>query len=162
MFLYQLQAQHSFLQFWGFFDHASIQFFKVIIKTYCLNKSKYLFYFCFFFSFLGSVEITEANLVRDVLYVFQGIDGKNIKMCNSENCYKVEGKVLYDDLYFICEQKSMQGKNSCEKHVKKLKYDEYQSVFPLPAVLFCFVLVLFVFFLGVLLLIQQSSFNISS
>ncbi|XP_067151900.1 gamma-tubulin complex component 3 isoform X3 [Apteryx mantelli] len=41
----------------------------------------------------GSVEITEANLVRDVLYVFQGIDGKNIKMCNSENCYKVEGKV---------------------------------------------------------------------
>lgn len=49
---------------------------------------------CFFFFFLGSVEITEANLVRDVLYVFQGIDGKNIKMCNSENCYKVEGKVL--------------------------------------------------------------------
>uniref|UniRef100_A0A8C8VJZ5 Tubulin gamma complex associated protein 3 n=1 Tax=Pelusios castaneus TaxID=367368 RepID=A0A8C8VJZ5_9SAUR len=41
----------------------------------------------------GSVEITEANLVRDILYVFQGIDGKNIKMCNSENCYKVEGKV---------------------------------------------------------------------
>uniref|UniRef100_A0A8D0GVV7 Tubulin gamma complex component 3 n=1 Tax=Sphenodon punctatus TaxID=8508 RepID=A0A8D0GVV7_SPHPU len=41
----------------------------------------------------GSVEITEANLVRDILYVFQGIDGKKIKMCNSENCYKVEGKV---------------------------------------------------------------------
>ncbi|XP_030424661.1 gamma-tubulin complex component 3 isoform X1 [Gopherus evgoodei] len=41
----------------------------------------------------GNVEITEANLVRDILYVFQGIDGKNIKMCNSENCYKVEGKV---------------------------------------------------------------------
>ncbi|XP_019385195.1 PREDICTED: gamma-tubulin complex component 3 isoform X2 [Crocodylus porosus] len=40
----------------------------------------------------GSVEITEANLVRDILYVFQGIDGKNIKMCNSENSYKVEGK----------------------------------------------------------------------
>ncbi|XP_014455901.1 gamma-tubulin complex component 3 isoform X2 [Alligator mississippiensis] len=40
----------------------------------------------------GSVEITEANLVRDILYVFQGIDGKNIKMCNSENCYKVDGK----------------------------------------------------------------------
>ncbi|XP_048349604.1 gamma-tubulin complex component 3 isoform X1 [Sphaerodactylus townsendi] len=41
----------------------------------------------------GSVEITEAFLVRDILYVFQGIDGKVIKMVNSENCYKVDGKV---------------------------------------------------------------------
>lgn len=38
------------------------------------------------------MEITEAALVRDILYVFQGIDGKNIKMSNTENCYKVEGK----------------------------------------------------------------------
>ncbi|OCT92539.1 hypothetical protein XELAEV_18015595mg [Xenopus laevis] len=41
----------------------------------------------------GSVEITETSLVRDLLYVFQGIDGKFVKMCNSENCYKVDGKV---------------------------------------------------------------------
>ncbi|XP_069493082.1 gamma-tubulin complex component 3 isoform X1 [Ambystoma mexicanum] len=41
----------------------------------------------------GPVEITEAVLVRDILYVFQGIDGKCIKMCNSANCYKVEGKI---------------------------------------------------------------------
>ncbi|XP_060089694.1 gamma-tubulin complex component 3 [Heteronotia binoei] len=41
----------------------------------------------------GSVEITEAFLVRDILYVFQGIDGKVIKMVNSENCYKVDAKV---------------------------------------------------------------------
>ncbi|KAL7983861.1 hypothetical protein Chor_000737, partial [Crotalus horridus] len=40
----------------------------------------------------GSVEITEAYLVRDILYVFQGIDGKIIKMFNSENCYKVDAK----------------------------------------------------------------------
>ncbi|NP_001162198.1 gamma-tubulin complex component 3 [Papio anubis] len=39
-----------------------------------------------------TMEITEAALVRDILYVFQGIDGKNIKMNNTENCYKVEGK----------------------------------------------------------------------
>lgn len=39
------------------------------------------------------MEVTEAALVRDILYVFQGIDGKNIKMSNTENCYKVEGKV---------------------------------------------------------------------
>ncbi|XP_018102678.1 gamma-tubulin complex component 3 homolog isoform X2 [Xenopus laevis] len=41
----------------------------------------------------GSVEITETSLVRDLLYVFQGIDGKFVKMCNSENCYKVDDKV---------------------------------------------------------------------
>ncbi|ETE73403.1 Gamma-tubulin complex component 3, partial [Ophiophagus hannah] len=40
----------------------------------------------------GSIEITEAYLVRDILYVFQGIDGKIIKMFNSENCYKVDAK----------------------------------------------------------------------
>uniref|UniRef100_A0A5F9CUW0 Tubulin gamma complex component 3 n=1 Tax=Oryctolagus cuniculus TaxID=9986 RepID=A0A5F9CUW0_RABIT len=39
----------------------------------------------------GTSEVTEAALVRDILYVFQGIDGK-IKMSNTENCYKVEGK----------------------------------------------------------------------
>ncbi|KAK2491759.1 hypothetical protein MC885_000241 [Smutsia gigantea] len=40
----------------------------------------------------GAVEVTEAALVRDILYVFQGIDGRHIKMSNTENCYKVEGK----------------------------------------------------------------------
>lgn len=43
--------------------------------------------------FAGTLEVTEAALVRDILYVFQGIDGKNIKMSSTENCYKVEGKV---------------------------------------------------------------------
>ncbi|KAF6085133.1 tubulin gamma complex associated protein 3 [Phyllostomus discolor] len=40
----------------------------------------------------GTVEVTETALVRDILYVFQGIDGKIIKMNNTENCYKAEGK----------------------------------------------------------------------
>ncbi|XP_022358308.1 gamma-tubulin complex component 3 isoform X3 [Enhydra lutris kenyoni] len=40
----------------------------------------------------GAAEVTEAALVRDILYVFQGIDGKNIKMSSAENCYKVEAK----------------------------------------------------------------------
>ncbi|XP_005884511.1 PREDICTED: gamma-tubulin complex component 3 isoform X2 [Myotis brandtii] len=40
----------------------------------------------------GTSEVTEAALVRDILYVFQGIDGKIIKMNNTENCYKAEGK----------------------------------------------------------------------
>ncbi|XP_055468477.1 gamma-tubulin complex component 3-like, partial [Psammomys obesus] len=40
----------------------------------------------------GTLEVTEAALVRDILYVFQGIDGKNIKMSSTENCYRVEGK----------------------------------------------------------------------
>lgn len=37
--------------------------------------------------------MTEAALVRDILYVFQGIDGKNIKMSSAENRYTVEAKV---------------------------------------------------------------------
>lgn len=40
----------------------------------------------------GAVEITEAALVRDILCIFQGIDSKNIKMSDTKNCYKVEGK----------------------------------------------------------------------
>ncbi|XP_053471413.1 gamma-tubulin complex component 3 isoform X1 [Ictalurus furcatus] len=40
-----------------------------------------------------SAEISEAALVRDILYVFQGIDGKFIKMCTPENCYKIDSKV---------------------------------------------------------------------
>ncbi|XP_048855190.1 gamma-tubulin complex component 3 isoform X2 [Brienomyrus brachyistius] len=38
-------------------------------------------------------EISESALVRDILYVFQGIDGKFIKMCTPENCYKIDTKV---------------------------------------------------------------------
>ena len=45
----------------------------------------------------GAVEVTEAALVRDILYVFQGIDGRNIKMSSADNCYKVEGKVRCPD-----------------------------------------------------------------
>ncbi|XP_007466430.1 PREDICTED: gamma-tubulin complex component 3 isoform X3 [Lipotes vexillifer] len=40
----------------------------------------------------GAVEVAEAALVRDILYVFQGIDGRNVKLSNADNCYKVEGK----------------------------------------------------------------------
>lgn len=41
----------------------------------------------------GSAEIGEAALVRDLLYVFQGIDGKFIKMSSQENSYKIDPKV---------------------------------------------------------------------
>uniref|UniRef100_A0A8P4KGG8 Tubulin gamma complex component 3 n=1 Tax=Dicentrarchus labrax TaxID=13489 RepID=A0A8P4KGG8_DICLA len=36
----------------------------------------------------------EAALVRDILYVFQGIDGKFIKMSAQDNCYKIDSKVV--------------------------------------------------------------------
>ncbi|KAM9766639.1 gamma-tubulin complex component 3 [Menidia menidia] len=39
-------------------------------------------------------EVSEAALVRDVLYVFQGIDGKFIKMNAQDNCYKIDSKVV--------------------------------------------------------------------
>ncbi|KAK5601540.1 Gamma-tubulin complex component 3 [Crenichthys baileyi] len=39
-------------------------------------------------------EVSEAALVRDILYVFQGIDGKFIKMNAQENGYKIDGKAV--------------------------------------------------------------------
>uniref|UniRef100_A0A7N8Y5S8 Tubulin gamma complex component 3 n=1 Tax=Mastacembelus armatus TaxID=205130 RepID=A0A7N8Y5S8_9TELE len=39
-------------------------------------------------------DVTEAALVRDILYVFQGIDGKFIKMSAQDNCYKIDSKVV--------------------------------------------------------------------
>uniref|UniRef100_A0A8D3CFX5 Tubulin gamma complex component 3 n=1 Tax=Scophthalmus maximus TaxID=52904 RepID=A0A8D3CFX5_SCOMX len=42
----------------------------------------------------GIGEVSEAALVRDILYVFQGIDGKFIKMSGQENCYKIDSKVV--------------------------------------------------------------------
>ncbi|XP_039082568.1 gamma-tubulin complex component 3 isoform X2 [Hyaena hyaena] len=40
----------------------------------------------------GAGEVAEAALVRDIVYVFQGIDGKHVKMDSTENRYKVEAK----------------------------------------------------------------------
>uniref|UniRef100_A0A8C3WBL9 Tubulin gamma complex component 3 n=1 Tax=Catagonus wagneri TaxID=51154 RepID=A0A8C3WBL9_9CETA len=40
----------------------------------------------------GSVEVTEAALVRDILYVFQGIDGRHVKMSSADSSYRVDGK----------------------------------------------------------------------
>ncbi|XP_014825650.1 PREDICTED: gamma-tubulin complex component 3 isoform X2 [Poecilia mexicana] len=39
-------------------------------------------------------EVNEAALVRDILYVFQGIDGKFIKMNAQDNGYKIDSKVV--------------------------------------------------------------------
>ena len=47
----------------------------------------------FFSSSVGAGEVSEAALVRDILYVFQGIDGKFIKMSAQDNCYKIDSKV---------------------------------------------------------------------
>ncbi|XP_060039852.1 gamma-tubulin complex component 3, partial [Erinaceus europaeus] len=40
----------------------------------------------------GAVEVTESALVRDILYVFQGIDGKYVRMSSASDRYEVEGK----------------------------------------------------------------------
>ncbi|KAF7641558.1 hypothetical protein LDENG_00277560, partial [Lucifuga dentata] len=41
-----------------------------------------------------ALPVSEAALVRDILYVFQGIDGKFVKMSAQENCYKIDSKVV--------------------------------------------------------------------
>ncbi|XP_012712673.2 gamma-tubulin complex component 3 isoform X2 [Fundulus heteroclitus] len=42
----------------------------------------------------GTGEVSEAALVRDILYVFQGIDGKFVKMNAQDNGYKIDNKVV--------------------------------------------------------------------
>lgn len=46
-------------------------------------------------------EVSEAALVRDILYVFQGIDGKFIKMSAQDNCYKIDSKVHKPTLFCL-------------------------------------------------------------
>ncbi|KAJ8255425.1 hypothetical protein GJAV_G00204740 [Gymnothorax javanicus] len=41
----------------------------------------------------SNADISEAALVRDILYVLQGIDGKCIKMCSQANCFKIDEKI---------------------------------------------------------------------
>ncbi|XP_058473292.1 gamma-tubulin complex component 3 isoform X2 [Solea solea] len=70
-------------------------------------------------------EVSEAALVRDILYVFQGIDGKFIKMSAQENCYKIDSKVL------VC--KSLKGTSSRLAelgwlHNKVRKYTDARSL----------------------------------
>ncbi|XP_062521244.1 gamma-tubulin complex component 3 homolog isoform X2 [Corticium candelabrum] len=40
-----------------------------------------------------SFEVTEADLVRDIVYVLQGIDGKYVKFDAASDMYKVDSKV---------------------------------------------------------------------
>lgn len=45
--------------------------------------------------FSASFEIPEAELVKDLVYVFQGIEGKWIKFDASKDAYKVDAQVCW-------------------------------------------------------------------
>uniref|UniRef100_A0A3P8UTE0 Tubulin gamma complex component 3 n=1 Tax=Cynoglossus semilaevis TaxID=244447 RepID=A0A3P8UTE0_CYNSE len=73
----------------------------------------------------GDSEVSEAALVRDILYVFQGIDGKYIKMSAQENCYKMDTKVL------LCKSKCDTSSRLAELgwlHNKVRKYADARSL----------------------------------
>ncbi|XP_060922876.1 gamma-tubulin complex component 3 [Limanda limanda] len=70
-------------------------------------------------------EVSEAALVRDILYVFQGIDGKFIKLSAQENCYKIDGKVvLHKSLRDTCSRLAELG----WLHNKVMKFTDARSV----------------------------------
>lgn len=57
-----------------------------------------------------ATAVTEAALVRDILYVFQGIDGKFIRMSGQDDCYKIDSKVaLSKSLRDLCSRLSELG-----------------------------------------------------
>lgn len=70
-------------------------------------------------------EVSEPALVRDILYVFQGIDGKFIKMSAQDNCYKIDGKVV------VCKSLRDTGSRLSELgwlHNKVRKYTDVRSL----------------------------------
>ncbi|XP_056443702.1 gamma-tubulin complex component 3 [Gadus macrocephalus] len=72
-----------------------------------------------------NAEVTEAALVRDILYVFQGIDGKYIKMNLADNCYKMDAKVV------LCKSLRDTGSRLAELgwlHNKVRKYTDARSL----------------------------------
>ncbi|XP_019959482.1 gamma-tubulin complex component 3 [Paralichthys olivaceus] len=70
-------------------------------------------------------EVSEAALVRDILYVFQGIDGKFIKLSAQENCYKIDSKVvLHKSLRDTCSRLAELG----WLHNKVMKFTDARSV----------------------------------
>ncbi|TNM94353.1 hypothetical protein fugu_002529 [Takifugu bimaculatus] len=70
-------------------------------------------------------EVSEAALVRDILYVFQGIDGKFIKLSAQDNCYKIDSKVvLCKSLRDTCSRLAELG----WLHNKVRKYTDARSL----------------------------------
>lgn len=45
--------------------------------------------------FTALIDITEKSLIRDVLFIFQGIEGKIIKMDSNKDGYRLDPKVRF-------------------------------------------------------------------
>lgn len=46
-----------------------------------------------FSTFSASYEVSEATLLREIIYIFQGIEGKIIKLDQSNDAYRIDSKV---------------------------------------------------------------------
>ena len=46
-----------------------------------------------FFYVLASYEVSEAALLRDIIYIFQGIEGKVIKLDQADDAYRIDSKL---------------------------------------------------------------------
>lgn len=60
-----------------------------------LNSYQYCLWFTnyFFFTFSASYEVSEAALLREIIYIFQGIEGKVIKLDQSNDAYRIDSKL---------------------------------------------------------------------
>lgn len=47
----------------------------------------------FFCTFSASYEVSEAALLREIIYIFQGIEGKVIKLDQSNDAYRIDSKL---------------------------------------------------------------------
>lgn len=44
-------------------------------------------------AFIASYEVSEAALLREIIYIFQGIEGKVIKLDQSSDAYRIDSKL---------------------------------------------------------------------
>lgn len=51
------------------------------------------FTYVFLYTFSASYEVSEAALLREIIYIFQGIEGKVIKLDQSNDAYRIDSKL---------------------------------------------------------------------
>lgn len=70
--------------------HTSLKCFCLVCLT--LSNTVYASH-TFFCTFSASYEVSEAALLREIIYIFQGIEGKVIKLDQSNDAYRIDSKL---------------------------------------------------------------------
>ena len=56
----------------------------------------------YFLYITASYELPESELIKDIVYTFQGIDGKWIKFDPSKDAYRIDSQVCLHVIHYRC------------------------------------------------------------